>query len=557
VSREERPERAVRVAYAAAFALGLVVLGLSAYVVVARFRYPIDAEWMVGSVRDTVERARDGRPIYVEPSDGFIPFIYPPLYFWIAGLVARVTSVFVACKAVSLVATAVLGYGVVAIARTFGAPRRWQVLALALHVACYPFTLYFFDLERVDATAAAVVMAGVLAILASESVAATLVGGALLGLSLFAKQLEVACLGAVALGLLAGGRRRRAAMLVAAGAVVVLALHVWLHVTTHGWFDWYCVTLPGRHGIDSKLVSTFFIVDVPKAFALALASLAVIVDAARSARASRSGGASGPDDGRWRELVFGAVLAATLAATFFMRAHRGGWLNVDILWTPFACAAVAVAAARAEARAKGTSVAALVSVLLASGVAFQLLAMVFDPTEIAPDDAELRARRRVADLVTRLERDGEVIVTTTGNLTEPRHFHAAALYDVLRADEPMPRAYEAGLAARKYAALVVGAPDEFDCPHETCKHTAEVTQRYYFVAARLEERDRRGTTGFDARPRWILRPRKHPLDGFARDALRRRQLLEMGIAEMRRRALAPDVESTPDDGIEELAAQER
>jgi hypothetical protein len=111
-----------------------------------------------------------------------------------------------------------------------------------------------------------------------------------------------------------------------------------------------------------------------------------------------------------------------------------------------------------------------------------------------------------------------------------------------------------GLEERRYAALIVGAPDEADCERTTCKDVVRATQRYYFVAARREERERTGMTGFDARPRWILRPRKVPLVDADPDTLRRRQLVEMGIAEMRRRTVKPNVESTPEDDIEEIAA---
>ncbi len=82
------------------------------WVVVARFVYRVDSEWMTGSVRESVERVRDGRQIYVAPSQSFVPFVYTPLYVWVSAALAPFCSVFVACKLVSLAATAVTAWGI-------------------------------------------------------------------------------------------------------------------------------------------------------------------------------------------------------------------------------------------------------------------------------------------------------------------------------------------------------------------------------------------------------------------------------------------------------------
>ena len=71
--------------------MALAALYPLAYVAIAltRMGYPFELEWMEGGVVDHVRRILDGHPLYVEPTLGFTPFIYPPLYFYAAAFVSR------------------------------------------------------------------------------------------------------------------------------------------------------------------------------------------------------------------------------------------------------------------------------------------------------------------------------------------------------------------------------------------------------------------------------------------------------------------------------------
>jgi Glycosyltransferase family 87 len=550
---EPGPDRAVRAMRGLTLALGGVLVLLSLWVVIQRFHYPVDGEWMTGAVRDGVERLRDGQQLYVAPSARFIPFVYPPLYFWVCSLVAHVCSTFVACKLVSIAATLATGWGIFRISRTLGATPFWSGIALLLHVATYSLTIFFYDLERVDAFYAAIIVVGLAVLLARDSLASTLLGGVLLGLAFFAKQAGLLAFGAVVVGLLLARERRRALIVGLTGVVVLVAVGVYLDVKTGGWFRYYCLKLPSAHGLRAERLSMFFITDVPKAFAITAGSVAVSVPVlwsfARHRR--RPAGATSQD------VLFGAVIAAAMAASFSFRAHAGGWPNVLVAWLPLGCAAAAVAATRAEEAAKGTSVARLTSFLLLGGVSLQLLGAMFDPLELAPNREDLAERERFLALIRTLEERGEVIVTTAGNITKPSSVHAAALYDIVRAGDHAPADLLEGLAQRRYAAVFLGLPDEYDCGLATCNELSSAIVRNYFVAGRRHERDRTGTSGYDARPRWLLRPRKQPLDvALTTQELLDRQRIEKGFAEMKSAESPMDTEITASDEIEELTARE-
>jgi hypothetical protein len=256
-------------------------------------------------------------------------------------------------------------------------------------------------------------------------------------------------------------------------------------------------------------------------------------------------------------VVLAASVGAGMLAGFFFRAHPGGWPNVLVTWLPLGCAATALAASRAEERAEGTSAAATTSLVLLGGVALQLLGAMFDPMELSPNADDFRERERFVALVRKLEAEGEVLVTISGSITKETSVHAAALSDVLRTGVRAPDDLLAGLAERRYAAVIVGRLDEYDCPLPTCDELNGAIARNYFVAGRRHERDRTGMTGFDARSRWVLRPRKRPLGAeVALKALVDRQRVEMGFAEMKSARTPVDTEITPSDEIEELTARE-
>jgi hypothetical protein len=540
---------AVRVLRIVTLAAGAALLVLFAWVVIARFLHPAaDHEWMSGAVRDGVARVRDGQPLYAPPSASFIPFLYTPIYYWLAGAVAHVTSVFAASKVVSLAATAVCAAAVGRIAHKLGAGRFWTAVAVLLHLGAYGPTLWFYDLERVDATAAAMVTAAVAVVLEGEGVAITALGGALLGLSFFAKQAELLVFGGTAVGLLLSGQRRRAIVSAASGGAVMLVLGAILEARTGGWFSYYCLKLPRAHGISLELVPLFPLVDMPKAFALSAASLGfVVAAAARVVRGWRGREGREADAGAWRDVTFAAVLATSMLSALFHRAHVGGWVNVLLVWTPFACAAVGAGATRV-ARSLETEA------LVLAGVALQMLAWTFDPSEVAPTSADDRYAARMHAIVQKLEKDGEVVVTPTGDLTSVRHFHSAALFDVLRAGYPPPEDYVTKIRERKYAALVYGVPNDTPCGEKACAELHELVMKNYFVAARLEDPGKSGMIGFDARPRWVLRPRHAPASDLGVADLLKREQREVALAVERRTAAAPgDDASVPDDDIERRA----
>ena len=73
-----------RVLEAALVVVALWYLGAYLAVALARIGYPYDLEWMEGGSLEHVARVLRGQPLYVPPSLEFTPYIYAPLYYYVA-----------------------------------------------------------------------------------------------------------------------------------------------------------------------------------------------------------------------------------------------------------------------------------------------------------------------------------------------------------------------------------------------------------------------------------------------------------------------------------------
>lgn len=548
-------DRAVRVLRGVVYALAAVLLGLTLTLAGRRFLHPTEGEWMTGAMREGIERVRDGKPLYGPPSASFIPFVYPPLFFWASAVLAKVMSSFVAGKLVSILAAFAAGFGIYRIARAFGATRAWSRAALLLHLCSYSLTILFYDLERVDSLYAAISVVALAVLFGKPSTRSDVIAGLLLGLAFFAKQAGLFSFAATVLGLLLAGERRRAGVVLASGLAVLLGLGAYLQITTDGWFAYYCWKLPRSHGLKPQRLSLFFMTDIPKAFLFSAASfgLSVPVLAALVRSWKKNTECVKPP---WQDVVFASVVAGSMVAAFSFRAHSGGFENVLVAWLPYGAAAFAIVATRVEGWARGTRVEYVVSLALLGALGLQVLGSMFDPLELSPGAGEYAERQRLIALVRELEKQGPVIVTTTGKVSSETGVHAAALWDVLRAGDHAPDDLLEGIRQRRYAAIFVGVPDELNCESPTCDELETLLVRNYFVGVRRHERERNGMTGYDARPRWMLRPRKHPLPPMPKEQLFARMKAEKGLAEMK--AAESDVESEvmPYDEIEEMAERE-
>jgi 4-amino-4-deoxy-L-arabinose transferase-like glycosyltransferase len=123
-----------------------VVLVLMCY----RLPYPFEIDWMEGAMVDQVRRIVAGQPIYVAPSTEFVPFLYPPGFFYLSALLTQIVGEgFLGLRLVSALSSVGVLVLIALVWRETGV-RHLGVVAAGLFAATYRIGGTYFDVGRVD-----------------------------------------------------------------------------------------------------------------------------------------------------------------------------------------------------------------------------------------------------------------------------------------------------------------------------------------------------------------------------------------------------------------------
>jgi len=231
----------------------LLVSGLQLWelgqAVATRFGYGYDLEWMEGAMLVAAARARDGLPIYTEPSPDYIPFIYPPTYTALLGALGHLFPLgYPLGRALSI-----LGTGAAALAIGWAAVRagaRWPLAVgcAALFLGTYAETGSFFDLVRLDGLSIGL-LGWALAFAVGPGRRDAVVGGLLLAAAFTLKH-HAAIFGfpLVLWRWRAHGRREALAFAVAAAAPALL-FTIAMELVSGGLFLVWLLGVPASHGM--------------------------------------------------------------------------------------------------------------------------------------------------------------------------------------------------------------------------------------------------------------------------------------------------------------------
>jgi hypothetical protein len=448
-----------------------------------RLMYDGELEFMGGAMLDLAERVRDARPLYGPVSLDSTPFVYAPGWFLLVGGLAKAMPLRAAARCVALLCNLGAAFAVAALARRMGASRTRVLACVALYFAGYALTGGWQDLERVDALATALVLAGVVAWTSPrERIAAS--SGLFIGAALVCKQtvlpIALAMLGAELLA----KRWRRAALFTLGAAVIPCGLWLAASPSSREAFAFYALELPRRHGIRLSRV-TFVARDLLRAFLLTAVTVAALLPR--------------------RGATLAAPLAGALVSAILARLHGGGWPNVVMPWAALA------AAATAELPALGKA-----STWFPYAIVGQLA--VLGPSLVAaiPTSEHRRGAKRLEEVVRALETKGEVWVMGRGHLTATRHAHITALVDVFRAGGELPEDIEEALNQKRFAAIIVDDGGELLGDRDDRLLRAVVGN--YAVVGHLDAGPTL-PTGCDALPSWVLAPRSQALADLGRSPL--------------------------------------
>jgi hypothetical protein len=421
---------------------GVWYLAIYAILAVIRARYPFQLEWMEGAIEDQVRQVAAGHPLYTAPSIAFVPFQYPPLYFYAAALLTRVAGPGFAPLRILSIAASVGCFGILfALVRRESNSSKAAFLAVTLFAACFRFDGAWYDLARIDSLFLWLVFGAAYLARFHDSRVGVAACGALFALACLTKQSALVVAAPVLVYMLVDGWRD--GLLAIALFVTLLGGATWaLNVAHHGWFLYYVLRMPARMQRVDPVNVAFW-----RGYLLRSLPIAVLVGLGYLAWAVRRRATA------YRFYV--ALTVGLIGSAWLSMRHAGAYDNNLI---PAALALAVLAGLAIGAEKAGSYVTALCAV--------QLALLFYDPRAQLPSAGSRQAGRHLVSLIG--SSAGDVLAPQDGYLgafaDKPTFAHSMAIYDVMRAGDPddaarLVREFHEALSAHRFSLIVVDRID--------------------------------------------------------------------------------------------------
>jgi hypothetical protein len=443
-----------------AVTLGIVFIAVVLTLSIMRLMYPYEIEWMEGAMLDHVVRILAGKPIYSAPTIDFIPWLYPPLYYYAVALVAKIVGIgFFAGRIVSFISTLItaglMGWMVHRITQN----RVFAFLTIALYFATYHATGYYFDIVRNDAFFTAIIVVLACLPMRLQGGIDAIFAALLFVVAFLTRQQAVFFLPPLVVWFWL--RNKKSGIIFTSSAIVLtLIAHFAIYSATHGWSTFYMFTIPSAKRADFSIIRMF---DAFPNFALgpfAISSVALIV--LPLLKKEGAGGRSTffkSDTG----LIILMALAA-LAAGAMSLGNEGGDRNVMMPFAAFVLPLLSIALN--EIRSTKPAFARYVYLAFL----FQFVALYFNPLSAKMVIASARQRAGGDEFMRKLRAmPGEVYIPYHGYITrqagKPSHAQLLATIDVLRVHDTTSARLQADLdsafAHHRFSAVIMEESDAF------------------------------------------------------------------------------------------------
>jgi 4-amino-4-deoxy-L-arabinose transferase-like glycosyltransferase len=228
------------------YAMGGAYMLLFLFAAALRLIYPYEVEWNEGAVVDHAIRVIAGKPIYAVPSLDFTAFVYTPFYYYVTALIMKIGGVGLwAGRAISILSTLLTAAIAGRIVQRETSSSILAFSSLALYLAFYHITGFFYDIVRMDALAVFLVAASMYASLYVRR--GYLIAAVFVALAYFTKQQMLFILPAIAIGLAFRNKKQALSFGILSVALILFGTMV-LNWTTNGWYRFYTLTIPSMKG---------------------------------------------------------------------------------------------------------------------------------------------------------------------------------------------------------------------------------------------------------------------------------------------------------------------
>lgn len=395
-----------------------------------RLQYPFDLEWIEGGMVDQVQRLVNGESIYVKPGINFVPFLYPPLYFYLSAAASMLLGGgLLPLRLVSFGASLISFIAILLIVRNETKNSWVALLSVGLFAATFRVTGAWLDIARVDSLFLALWLLFIYFARSGESLRSSLLAGIFAALAILTKQTAlVLCL--PVLVYLFWWNKKHALVTLAVAALIVGTTTLILEYTSAGWYAYYVFRLLSQQTEWRPWLFVSFWKDDLLAH-LPLALLFVIFFFIGKPKHDQS-----------TLLWWASVLAGALAGTFITRIKVGGYDNV--LLPTYAILSILFGLGLEEAlktiQLLNTDYKDRLEILIHVICLSQLVILFYNPFAQIPTTADLDNGYKLVELISKV--DGDVFIPDHGHLSilagKQPYAHHSAIWDILRGNQQSP-----------------------------------------------------------------------------------------------------------------------
>jgi Dolichyl-phosphate-mannose-protein mannosyltransferase len=429
------------------YAVGGAYVLLFLFSAALRLVYPYEVEWNEGAVLDHAARVITGKPIYAAPSLDFAAFVYTPFYYYATALIMKIGGIGLwSGRLISIFSTLLTAAIVGRIVQSETSSSLLTFTSVALYLAFYHITGFFYDIVRMDALALLLVAASIYAAMYFQR--GYLIATVLAALAYFTKQQMLFMVPAIAIGLMFRNKKQAFwCSMISVGLILCGTLI--LNWTTNGWYRFYTLTIPGMKAAEdfSWLTTIEFF---PKWVFSALGLFTLIILVASAMRGKKN------FQGHWPILWAGSLMA--LISSAISIGNSGGYQNVFMPLTlmisivfPLSIYAIAKALPEWPALAPGI-------------ILLGFFSLAYNPLGEKMLFASARQHRAGDEFVAMLKTiPGDVWIPFHGYVGtlagKPTHVHFMAMNDALVPHDTTSKRFQheidSSLAAHRFSAIIL------------------------------------------------------------------------------------------------------
>jgi hypothetical protein len=426
---------------------------LSAYLFVAlsRMSYPYGLEWIEGSVLEHAQRILQGRPIYVEPGLGFIPYLYTPLYYYMSALVLLLAGKgFFALRLLSFLASVGSALVILQFVKTETKSLFCALLSAGFFFATYQMCGAWFDLARVDSLFLFLMLLSLYLLKSKESIFAFCAAGVFSFLAFMTKQSALPIIGFVSCYLFLFHRWKGLYYFGSAMSLICASVLI-LYQRTSGWFWYYCFDMPSQHPF-TQTNHDFFVSLLLKNIPISLAFIPCIFAIFALKKNRKQLG------------FFSLVLASSFTVSWSSYLRAGGYINTvmplnAILAIMLGVGFHAMKSSLVSSHSKNAKL--FIPAVLALLVC-QFTWLIYNPMKNIPTKADRSAGDRLLNIVQKFE--GDVYIPSHDYLAvmggKESFAHTAPWLDIIRTHdtrlkEKIIREFTEAVDSRQFDAIIL------------------------------------------------------------------------------------------------------